>query len=66
MDFEVDLTHTPRKFDSMWVIVYRLTKSTHFLPVKATNITKDYAPFYIKDIVRLHGAPVSIISYRGA
>jgi len=37
MDFVVGLPCTPRKFDSIWVIVDRLTKSTHFLPVKSTD-----------------------------
>ena len=37
MDFMVGLPCTPRKFDSIWVIVDRLTKSTHFLPVKSTD-----------------------------
>jgi len=43
MDFVVGLPHTPHKFDSIWVIVDRLTKSTHFLPVKATDTAKQYA-----------------------
>ncbi|XP_070009934.1 uncharacterized protein [Nicotiana sylvestris] len=56
---------TPRKFDSIWVIVDRLTKLAHFLPVKSTDTAEQYAQLYIKEIVRLHGTPVSIISDRG-
>ncbi|WMV41266.1 hypothetical protein MTR67_034651 [Solanum verrucosum] len=48
----------------IWVIVHRLTKSTHFLTVKTTNSVKDYARLYITEIVRLHGVPLSIISDR--
>uniref|UniRef100_A0A1U7XXA8 Uncharacterized protein LOC104241042 n=1 Tax=Nicotiana sylvestris TaxID=4096 RepID=A0A1U7XXA8_NICSY len=43
----------------------RLTKSVHFLPIKMTDSAEQYAQFYIKEIVRLHGTPVSIISDRG-
>ncbi|WMV46948.1 hypothetical protein MTR67_040333 [Solanum verrucosum] len=43
-----------------------MTKSTHFLSVKTTHSTEDYARLYIQEVVRLHGVPVSIISDRGA
>ena len=43
-----------------------MTKSAHFLPVRANFTAEDYAGLYIKEIVRLHGVPVSIISDRGA
>ncbi|WMV24481.1 hypothetical protein MTR67_017866 [Solanum verrucosum] len=43
-----------------------LTKSTHVLPVKATFTAEDYAGLYVREIVRLNGVPVSIISDRGA
>lgn len=66
MDFVIGLPRSQRKFDSIWVIVDRLTKSAHFLPAKATFSAKDCAKLYIREIVRLHGVPVSIISDRGA
>ncbi|XP_019234434.1 PREDICTED: transcription factor PCF7-like [Nicotiana attenuata] len=66
MDFIMGLPRPHRKFDSIWVIVDRLTKSAHFLPVRSTYTVEDYAKLYIKEIVRLHGVPVSIISDRGA
>ncbi|XP_070057278.1 uncharacterized protein [Nicotiana tomentosiformis] len=66
MDFIIGLPRSYHKFDSIWVIVDRLTKSAHFLPVKTTYTAEDYAKLYIKEIVRLHGVPVSIISDRGA
>ncbi|XP_019238505.1 PREDICTED: uncharacterized protein LOC109218581 [Nicotiana attenuata] len=66
MDFITGLPRSFRKHDSIWVIVDRLTKSAHFLPVKTTDSAEDYAKLYIKEIVRLHGTPLSIISDRGA
>ena len=44
----------------------RLTKAAHFLPVRTTHSAEDYARLYLKDIVRLHGIPISIITDRGA
>ena len=64
MDFVVGLPRTQRGYDSIWIIVDRLTKSAHFLPVKTTNSVAQYAQFYIKHIVSLHGVPVSIVSDR--
>ena len=65
MDFVIGLPRTSWKFDSIWVIVDRLTKSAHFLPVRTTYTVEEYAKLYIKEIVRLHGVPISIISDRG-
>ncbi|XP_070045129.1 uncharacterized protein [Nicotiana tomentosiformis] len=66
MDFVVGLPCTACKFYTIWVIVDRLTQSTHLLPVKATDTTEQYAQLYIKEIAKLHGTPVSIILDRGA
>ena len=66
MDFVTRLPRSRDGYDSIWVIVDRLTKPAHFLPVKATyNVTK-LAKLYIKHIVCLHGVPVSIVSDRGS
>ena len=64
MDFVVRLPLTRRKHDSVWVIVDRLTKSAHFLPVRTDYSLDKLVELYIEEIVRLHGIPVSIISYR--
>ena len=40
----------------------RYTKSAHFLPMKTTYTVEQYAELYVKEIVRLHGAPRSIVS----
>ena len=65
MDFVVGLPKTMGKNDSSWVIVDRLTKSAHFIPVKVTYNAEKLAKLYISEIVRLHGVPLSIISDRG-
>ena len=64
MDFVVGLPLTGRKHDSIWVVVDRLTKSAHFPPVRTDYSLDKLAELYIKEIVRLHGIPVSIISDR--
>ena len=61
MDFVVGLPLIGRKHDSVWVVVDRLTKSAHFLPVRTDYSLDKLAELYIKEIVRLHGIPVSII-----
>jgi hypothetical protein len=66
MDFVSGLPLTSRKHDSIWVIVDRLTKTTHFIPVHTTYDAKDYKNLYIEHIVRLHGVPKTIISDRGS
>ncbi|KAH0653103.1 hypothetical protein KY290_031391 [Solanum tuberosum] len=65
MDFVVGLPKTLGKFDSIWVVVDRLTKSAHFIPVRIDYNAEQLAKVYVKEIVRLHGVPLSIISYRG-
>ena len=64
MDFVVGLPLTWRKHDSVWVVVDRLTKLAHFLPVRTDYSLNKLIKLYIKEIVRLHGIPVSIISDR--
>ena len=47
MDFLNGLPHSRKSRDSIWVIVDRLTKSTHFLPMKSTeNFMEARATFY--------------------
>ena len=62
MNFAVGLPLIGRKHDSVWVVVNRLTKSTHFLPVRIDYALDKLAKLYIREIVRLHGIPISIIS----
>ena len=64
MDFVTHLPRTSRKHDAVWVIVDRLTKSAHFLAVRMTFTLDEFYKLYIREIVRLHGVPVSIVSDR--
>jgi hypothetical protein len=66
MDFIVGLPNTSLRHDSIWVIVDRLTKIAHFLPVHTTYNAKKYAEINLDQIVRLHGIPKMIISDREA
>jgi hypothetical protein len=66
MDFIVGLPNTYQRHDSILVIVDRLTKTVHFLPVHTMYNTKKYAEIYLDQIVRLHEVPNTIISNRGA
>ena len=53
MDFVVGILKTMGKFNSIWVIVDRLTKSSHFIPVKSSYNAEKLAKLYISEIVRL-------------
>ena len=64
MDFVTKLPKTSGGFDAIWVIVDRLTKSAHFIPIRETYTMEQLARLYVKEIVSRHGAPVSIISDR--
>jgi hypothetical protein len=64
MDFIVGLPRTQKGNDSIWVIVNRLTKVAHFLPVKAHYSVSPLAELYVDNILKLHGAPRSIVSDR--
>ena len=64
MDFVVGLPRTPSGKNSVWVIVDRLTKSAHFLPVNNTDSLGKLTRLYVKEVVRLHGIPKSIVSDR--
>ena len=62
MDFFTHLPRTVRGHDAIWVVVDRLTKSPHFLAVNLIMSMAKLAQLYIKEIVRLHGVPNSIVS----
>lgn len=66
MDFITGLPRTQRGFDSIWVIVDRLTKVAHFIPVKTTYSGARLAELYMERIVCLHGVPKKIVSDRGS
>ena len=61
IDFIVGLPRTQRQQDSSWVIVDRMSKFAHFIPIKVSFSAEDYTKLYINEIVKLHGVPLSII-----
>ena len=63
MDFVVGLPRSRDGYDSIWVIMGRLTKSAHFLPVKATYSVVKLAKLYVKHIVCLHGVPIASCNF---
>jgi IS30 family transposase len=65
MDFIVGLPRTRAGYDSIWVVVDRLTKATQFIPVKTTYNSIVLAELYMSRIVCLHGVPKKIMSDRG-
>jgi transposase InsO family protein len=66
MDFITGLPRSNRGHDSIWVIIDRLTKVAHFLPVKTTDRGQNLAELYISRIVSLHGVPKRIVYDQGS
>jgi hypothetical protein len=66
MDFIVGLPMMARKFDLIWVIMDRFTKSAHFIPVNTGYGAQKYAELYVTRVLCLHGVPKTIISDRGS
>ncbi|GJU20988.1 putative nucleotidyltransferase, ribonuclease H [Tanacetum coccineum] len=64
MDFVTGLPRTQRKHDAIWVVVDRLTKSAHFLPIRKDYPVSKLAEMFQQEIVRLHGTPSAIVSDR--
>nr|GEV46590.1 putative reverse transcriptase domain-containing protein [Tanacetum cinerariifolium] len=64
MDFVTKLTKTTGGQDTIWVIIDRLTKSAHFLPMREDDTLEKLTRQYLKVVVSKHGVPVSIISDR--
>ncbi|GKB55102.1 putative reverse transcriptase domain-containing protein [Tanacetum coccineum] len=64
MDFVTKLPRSSRGHDTIWVIMDRLTKSVHFLPMREDYKMERMARFYLNEIVARHGVSISIISDR--
>jgi hypothetical protein len=65
MNFIVGLPRTQSRYDSIWVIVDRLTKIAHFIPIKTTYSRRQLAELYMSRIVCLYGVPKKIVFDRG-
>ncbi|GKF47855.1 reverse transcriptase domain-containing protein [Tanacetum coccineum] len=64
MDFITKLPRSSQGFDTIWVIVDRLTKSSHFLPIRENDPLEKLARLYLNRVVARHGIPASIICDR--
>jgi hypothetical protein len=62
--FVIGLPITMGQKDTIWVIVDRLTKSAHFIPISEKDSLEKLSKIYMEEIVRLHGVPSSIVSDR--
>jgi hypothetical protein len=61
MDVIIELPRMNKKHDSIMVVVEKLTKASHFVLVKTTHTTTNIAEIFMKEIVRLHGIPRTIV-----
>nr|GEV16542.1 putative reverse transcriptase domain-containing protein [Tanacetum cinerariifolium] len=64
MDFVTKLPKSSQGYDTIWVIVDRLTKSAIFTPIRETDPMDKLTRVYLKEVVTRHGIPISIISDR--
>jgi transposase InsO family protein len=64
MDFITELPTSTKQNDAIMVVVNKLSKSTHFIPVKSTCKAIDITHVFMREIFRLHGMPKEIVSDR--
>jgi hypothetical protein len=64
MDFVIELPRTRSGYDSLWVIMDRLTKVAHFVPVKMTYTKPQLVELYVSRVVYFFGVPMRIVSER--
>jgi hypothetical protein len=59
MDYIIGLPRTGKMHDSIMVVVDKITKAAHFIPLKTTHKAADVADIFMKEVVRMHGIPKS-------
>ena len=64
MDFIIGIPRTRASNDAIWIIVYRLTKAAHFLPISEKYTLERLVTMYMNEVVSKHGVPMSIVSDR--
>ena len=64
IDFVSGLPRSQWGHDAVSVVVDRLTKFAHFLPMRVTDSIVVLSRLYIREIIKLHGVPISIVSDR--
>jgi hypothetical protein len=64
MDFIIDLPRTTKQLDFIMVVVEKLTKSTHFIPVKSMHNATNIVYIFMSEVVRIHGVAKTIVSDR--
>lgn len=64
MDFITKLPNTPNGVDTIWMIVDRLYKSAHSVPIQESSSAEKHVEVYVKEVVSRHRVPLSIISDR--
>ena len=64
MDFVTGLPKSSHGHDAIWVIVDRLTKSAHILPIRIDYPIDKLAQVYLQEKIRIHGVPETIVSDR--
>jgi hypothetical protein len=64
MDFITGLPRTNKQHDSIMVVVDKLTKAGHFIPLKTTHKATNFVDIYMREVARLHGIPKTIVSER--
>jgi hypothetical protein len=61
VDFITKLPRTMKQHDSIMVVADKLTKETHFIPVKTTHKEANIVEIYMKEVVKIHGVPKEIV-----
>jgi hypothetical protein len=64
MDFITKFPRTAKQHDSIMVVVDKLTKAAHFIPVKSTHKEANIVDIFMCEVARLHGVPKTIVSDR--